>query len=147
MSKAQVLADCRHSFFGVNCSRVNCGIRLCVKFSAVLRLLGVMADFLYGDGPPVRPDSTPGVVSVWLSQSLSVPGRHLKKGVASLSPPPPLPLLAPTLGWPPRDGLVSSPQLSTPGWPLEERTDCVFVVISLFICLFVGEISKDHSFT
>ena len=50
---------------------------------------------------PVRPGSTPGVVSVWLSESLSVPGRHLKKGGRLPPPPPP-------------DGLVSSPHLPTP---------------------------------
>ena len=72
-----------------------------------------------GAGPPVRPGSTLGVVSVWLSLSLSVPGRHLKKGGRLPSPP----LLAPTLGWPPRDGLVSAPQLPKPGWPLEERRE------------------------
>ena len=53
-----------------------------------------------------------------------LPGRHLKKGVASLPPPPPAPpLLAPSLGWPPRDGLVSALKLPTPGWPLEERRE------------------------
>ena len=53
-------------------------------------------DLLYGDGglllgagPPVRPGSTLGVVSVWLSRSLFVPGRHLKKGGSPPSPPPP----------------------------------------------------------
>ena len=55
-----------------------------------------------GTGPPVRPGSTLGVVSVLLSLSLSVPGRHLKKkgggggGVASPIPPPPPP--PPALG-------------------------------------------------
>ena len=80
---------------------------------AVLRLLGVFHDVLYGDVAPVRPGSTLGVVSVRLSRSLFVPGRQLKKGG---SPPFP-PLLAPTPGWPPRGGLVSAPQLPTPGWP------------------------------
>ena len=88
-------------------------IRWCVD--AVLRLLGVFHDVLYGDVAPVRPVSTLGVVSVRLSRSLFVPGRHLKKGG---SPPFPPPLLAPTPGWPPRGGLVSAPQLPTPGWPL-----------------------------
>ena len=85
--------------------------RRCVD--AVLRLLGVFHDVLYGDVAPVRPGSTLGVVSVRLSRSLFVPGRHLKKGGRLPSPP----LLAPTPGWPPRDGLVSAPQLPTPGWP------------------------------
>ena len=72
-----------------------------------------------GAGPPVRPGSTLGVVSVLLSRSLSVPGRHLKKGGRLPSPL----LLAPTQGWPPRDGLVSATQLPTPGWPLEWRRE------------------------
>ena len=86
--------------------------RWCVD--AVLRLLGVFHDVLYGDVAPVRPGSTLGVVSVRLSRSLFVPGRHLEKGGRLPSPP----LLAPTPGWPPRGGLVSAPQLPTPGWPL-----------------------------
>ena len=86
---------------------------------AVLRLLGVFHDVLYGDVAPVRPGSTLGVVSVRLSRSLFVPGRHLKKGGS----PPFTPLLAPTPGWPPRGGLVSAPQLPTPGWPLRERRE------------------------
>ena len=102
-----------------------------------------MADFLYGDGAPpwtgaglpVRPGSTLGVVSVWLSLSLSVPGRHLKKGGSP--PPPPPSLLIPTLGWPSRGGLVSAPQLPTPGWPLEERRETppryfLFFFVSFF---------------
>ena len=109
---------------------------------AVLRLLGVFHDVLYGDVAPVRPGSTLGVVSVRLSRSLFVPGRHLKKGGRLPSPP----LLAPTPGWPPRGGLVSAPQLPTPGWPLRERREtpprqCVifffFFFFFFFVCLFV----------
>ena len=54
---------------------------------AVLRLLGVFHDVLYGDVAPVRPGSTLGVVSVRLSRSLFVPGRHLKKGGSPPFPP------------------------------------------------------------
>ena len=54
---------------------------------AVLRLLGVFHDVLYGDVAPVRPVSTLGVVSVRLSRSLFVPGRHLKKGGSPSFPP------------------------------------------------------------
>ena len=61
---------------------------------AVLRLLGVFHDVLYGDVAPVRPGSTLGVVSVRLSRSLFVPGRQLEKGGRLPSPP----LLAPTPG-------------------------------------------------
>ena len=96
---------------------MDCPTRWCVD--AVLRLLGVFHDVLYGDVAPVRPGSTLGVVSVRLSRSLFVPGRHLKKGGRLPSPP----LLAPTPGWPPRGGLVSAPQLPTPGWPLRERRE------------------------
>ena len=100
---------------------------------AVLRLLGVFHDVLYGDVAPVRPGSTLGVVSVRLSRSLFVPGRHLKKGGRLPSPP----LLAPTPGWPPRGGLVSAPQLPTPGWPLRERREtpprqCVIFFINYY---------------
>ena len=68
-----------------------CDSRWCVD--AVLRLLGVFHDVLYGDVAPVRPGSTLGVVSVRLSRSLFVPGRHLKKGGSPPSPPPPPPAL------------------------------------------------------
>ena len=54
---------------------------------AVLRLLGVFHDVLYGDVAPVRPGSTLGVVSVRLSRSLFVPGRQLKKGGSPPFPP------------------------------------------------------------
>ena len=54
---------------------------------AVLRLLGVFNDVLYGDVAPVRPGSTLGVVSVRLSRSLFVPGRQLKKGGSHPFPP------------------------------------------------------------
>ena len=66
-----------------------------------------------------------------------------KRGVASLPPPPPPPpLLAPTPGWPPRDGLVSPPQLPTPGWPLRERREtpprqCVFFCLFCFLFFVV----------
>ena len=104
---------------------------------AVLRLLGVFHDVLYGDVAPVRPGATLGVVSVRLSRSLFVPGRHLEKGGRL---PPPL-LLAPTPGWPPRGGLVSAPQLPTPGWPLRERREtprrqCVIFFIFFLIIIF-----------
>ena len=100
---------------------------------AVLRLLGVCHDVLYGDVAPVRPGSTLGVVSVRLSRSLFVPGRHLKKGGRLPSPP----LLAPTPGWPPRGGLVSAPQLPTPGWPLRERRETPPRQCVIFFFLFI----------
>ena len=109
---------------------------------AVLRLLGVFHDVLYGDVAPVRPGSTLGVVSVRLSRSLFVPGRQLKKGGSPpFPPPPPPPLLAPTPGWPPRGGLVSAPQLPTPGWPLRERREtpprqCGFFFFLYFFLYF-----------
>ena len=71
--------------------------RWCVD--AVLRLLGVFHDVLYGDVAPVRPVSTLGVVSVRLSRSLFVPGRHLKKGGSPPFPPPP-----PPRSWLPHQG-------------------------------------------
>ena len=66
---------------------------------AVLRLLGVFHDVLYGDVAPVRPGSTLGVVSVRLSRSLFVPGRQLKKGGSPPFPPPP-----PPRSWLPHQG-------------------------------------------
>ena len=118
----------------------SCLLRKCVD--AVLRLLGVFHDVLYGDVAPVRPGSTLGVVSVRLSRSFFVPGRHLKKGG---SPPFP-PLLAPTPGWPPRGGLVSAPQLPTPGSPLRERREtpprqcavAFFIIIIFSFFFFLG---------
>ena len=62
-----------------------CTLYGCVD--AVLRLLGVFHDVLYGDVAPVRPGSTLGVVSVRLSRSLFVPGRQLKKGGSPPFPP------------------------------------------------------------
>ena len=58
----------------------NCDVYWTWCVDAVLRLLGVFHDVLFGDVAPVRPVSTLGVVSVRLSRSLFVPGRHLKKG-------------------------------------------------------------------
>ena len=77
-------------------------------------------------------------MSVRLSRSLFVPGRHLKKGGRLPYPP----LLAPTPGWPPRGGLVSAPQLPTPGWPLRERREtpprqCIFFGFVFFVVVFV----------
>ena len=71
-------------------------------------------------------------MSVRLSRSLFVPGRHLKKGARL----PPSPLLAPTPGWPPRGGLVSAPQLPTPGWPLRERRETPPRQCVVFFCFF-----------
>ena len=91
-----------------------------------------MADFLYGDGlrlgagPPVRPGSGTWCCVCLAFSLLFHSGSSSEKGGSPPSPPPPPPpppLLTPTLGWPPRDGLVSAPQLPTPGWPLEERRE------------------------
>ena len=84
-----------------------------------------MADFLYGDGAP--PWSR-AVLQAWfdtwccvcLAFSLLVRSRSSSEKGGT---PPFPPLLAPTLGWPPRDGLLSAPQLPTPGWPLEEQRE------------------------
>ena len=73
-------------------------------------------DFLYGDG--ALPWSR-AARQAWSVSFLVRSGWSSEKGG---SPPFP-PLLAPTLGWPPRDGLVSAPQLLTPGWPLRERRE------------------------
>ena len=108
-----------------------------------------MADFLYGDGaPPWSRAARQARFDTWCCVCLAVSflvrfGSSSEKGGLPSSPPPPL--LAPTLGWPPRDGSVSAPQLPTPGWPLEERREtsprqffCVFVLLcfDFFFYLF-----------
>ena len=84
-----------------------------------------MADFLYGVGaPPWSRAARQAWFDTWCCVCLAV--SFLVRSGSSPekegSPPFP-PLLAPTLGWPPRDRLVSAPQLPTPGWPLEERRE------------------------
>ena len=122
-----------------------------------------MADFLYGDGaPPWSRAARQARFDTWCCVCLAVSflvrsGSSSEKGGSPPSPPP-SPLLAPTLGWPPRDGSVSAPQLPTPGWPLEERRETsprqfffvfvllcfdffylfnFFIFIYLFIYLFI----------
>ena len=84
----------------------------------------VFHDFLYGDGTlPWSRAARQAWFDTWycvcLAVSFLVCSRSSSEKGGRLPFLPPL--LAPTLGWPPRDGLVSAPQLPTPEWPQEER--------------------------
>ena len=103
-----------------------------------------MADFLYGDGaPPWSRAARQAWFDTWCCVCLAVsfPVLFGSSSEKDGSPPPPPPLLAPTLGWLPRGGLVSAPQLPTPGWPLGERRETpprqFFYFILFFIYLFI----------